>query len=80
MIPVRFPEANILLAMNQDEYEPMEVHLEGGTTERCMTACFRLSDAEVDELVRTRTLWIGQLTFGRGFAPIRLSTQKPNMR
>ncbi len=80
MIPVRFPEANLLLAMAQDEYEPMEVHLEGNTTERCMTACFRLSDAEIDELVRTRTLWIRQLTFGRGYAPIALSTQKPPLR
>lgn len=80
MIPAPFPEANVLLAMGQEEYEPMHVHLEADTTERCMTACFRLSDAEIDELVRTRTLWIRQLTFGRGYAPIALSTQKPLLK
>lgn len=76
MIPVNFPEANTLLAMNQDEYEPLQVHIDQ-SPQRIATACFRLSDAELEEIARTRTLWIQQFTFGRGFAPIGLSTQKP---
>jgi hypothetical protein len=78
MIPVDFPEANAVLAMDQDEYEPIKIHLEQLPEGRA-TCCFRLSDAEVAELVSTRTIWIQQLTFQRGFAPIALSSQKPPM-
>jgi hypothetical protein len=77
MIPVEFPEANAVLARTQDEYEPMAVHWFGDKEGR-IACCFRLSDAEIEEIVRTRTLWVQQLTFGRNFQPIGLSTQKPH--
>ena len=77
MIPVQFPEANAVLAREQGEYEPMAVHLFPGH-ERRVACCFRLSDAEIEEIVRTRTLWVQQLTFGRPFQPIALSTQRPD--
>ncbi len=76
MIAASFPEANCTLAMGQDEYEPLHVHIQTGPEGR-MTCCFRLSDAEVDEIVRTRTLWYSQLTFGQPFQPVLLSTHKP---
>lgn len=79
MIPVNFTEANRTLAFGQDEYEPIQVHFDLSDPQARATCCFRLSDAEVEEIVRTRTLWLQQLTFGRGFAPIALSTQKPQM-
>lgn len=79
MIPVRFIEANCVLAENQEEYEPIAVHV---SRDQCvtMTCCFRLSDEEIAEMVKTRTLWIRQLTFGRPFQAIGLSTQKPEMK
>lgn len=77
MIATAFPEANCLLAMDQDEYEPLHVHLHYEGSEGKVTCCFRLSDAEVDEIVRTRTLWYSQLTFRNPFQPVLLSTQKP---
>ncbi len=74
MIPVQFPEANAVLAMSQDEYEPIAVRR---FTDGRIACCFRLSDAEIKEIVLTGTLWIQQLTFGRSFQPIALSTQRP---
>lgn len=78
MIPVQFPEANVVLAFGQDEYEPLAVyHFKEEPSQR-MVFCTRLSDEEIEEIVRTRTLWVQQMTFGRGFHPIGLSTQKPD--
>jgi len=76
MIPVQFPEANVLLARDQGEYEPMAVYFFGDAEGR-VAMCFRLSDAEIEEIVRTRTLWIQQLTFNRRFQPMGLTTQRP---
>lgn len=76
MIPVRFPEANLVLAAGQDEYEPISCYRFGDEQGR-IVCCFRLSDAELEEIARTRTLWVQQLTFDRGFQPIGLSTQRP---
>lgn len=77
MIPVEFPESNAILARDQGEYEPMAVYIFGDASGRIAT-CFRLSDAEIEEIVRTRTLWIQQVTFGRRFQPIGLTTQRPD--
>jgi hypothetical protein len=77
MIPVRFPESNAVLARDQGEYEPLPIYYFCDPEGR-IACCFRLSDAEIEEIRRTRTLWVQQLTFGRPFQPIALSTQRPD--
>ncbi len=77
MIPVQFPESNGVLARDQGEYEPMAIY-HFGDAEGRIACCFRLSDAEIEEIRQTRTLWVQQLTFGRRFQPIGLSTQRPD--
>jgi hypothetical protein len=77
MIPVQFPESNGVLARDQGEYEPLAVY-HFGDAEGRVAFCCRLSDAEIEEIRTTRTLWIQQLTFGRRFQPIGLSTQRPD--
>jgi hypothetical protein len=77
MIAAHFPESNVTLALGQEQYEPVYAHFMPGHPEGRVTCCFRLSDAEVDEIVRTRTLWYAQLTFGHTFQPVLLCTQKP---
>jgi len=74
MIPVRFTEANAILGERQDEYEPIAAYVFHDGRIAC---CFRLSEAEIQELTTTRTLWVQQLTFGNAFHPIALSTQRP---
>lgn len=78
MIPVQFPESNAVLARDQGEYEPLPVYRFGDAEGR-IAFCCRLSPTELDEIARTRTVWIQQLTFGRPFQPIALSTQKPDI-
>lgn len=77
MIPVQFPESNAVLARDQGEYEPLPIY-HFNDVEGRIACCFRLSDAEIEEIQRTRTLWVQQLTFGRRFQPIALSTQRPD--
>lgn len=77
MIPVQFPESNAVLARDQGEYEPLPVYAFQDAEGR-IAFCCRLSPAELEEIARTRTLWIQQLTFGRAFQPIALSTQRPS--
>lgn len=76
LTPVRFVEANSILALGQDEYEPIAAHRHmdrDGT----VTVCFRLSDAEVLDIVSTRTIWAQQKVFGGNFQPLRLTTVRP---
>jgi hypothetical protein len=42
-----------------------------------MTACFELSDEEIEEIVRTKKLWYTQMLFGNQFQPVGMSTQNP---
>ena len=51
MIPVQFPEANMVLAREQDQYEPMAVYVFNDAEGR-VACCFRLSDLELAEIVR----------------------------
>lgn len=78
MIPVQFPESNAVLARDQLEYEPLPIHVFAGDEQGRVAFCCRLSDAEIAEIVRTRTLWVQQLTFGRRFQPIALTTDRPH--
>ena len=77
MIPVQFPESNGVLARDQGEYEPLPIYSFNDAEGRIVFCC-RLSEWEIDEIRRTRTLWIQQLTFGRRFQPIALSTSRPD--
>ena len=74
MIPVQFPGVNLVLAMGQDEYEPLPVR---AYPDGRMVMAFRLSPTELEELAATGTLWLQQLTFGAPFQPVALTTQKP---
>lgn len=76
MIPVQFPESNAVLARDQGEYEPLPVFLFGDAEGR-IAFCCRLSDHEIAQIVATRTLWFQQLTFGRPFQPVAMSTERP---
>jgi hypothetical protein len=78
MIPVQFAEANTTLANDQEEYEPLAVYRYPKDPQGRFLMCFRLSDVELAEIARTRTLWVQQLTFNHPFQPIGLTIQKPD--
>lgn len=65
MTPVAFEGQTHVIGAGQPEYQPLPAALEGN----CITTCWELSDEEVAVLVRTRRLWIHQLTFGQRMQP-----------
>lgn len=69
-----FPECNVVLAMSQDDYEPLQAYRAPDGQTIC---AFRLSPAELHEIADTGTIWISVLTFNRPFQPIGLSTSCP---
>lgn len=77
MTPVEFSQANVVLAKDQPEYVPLPVFMNRYDQTVPMTACFELSDEELGEIILTKRLWLTQLTFGRSYSPIELSTQNP---
>jgi hypothetical protein len=90
MLPIKFPEANCILAENQPEYTPLPVFVEYKDVETAhkkatvtvawsMTACFELSDEEIEQIVKTRRLYHTQMVFGNNFQPVMLSTQNPSI-
>lgn len=76
MEPVRFPEVNTIIGKGQPEYVALPAH-RGDAPLMTMTMQFRLSEEELAEVVRTRSIWIQQLTFGGAFQPIGLSVLRP---
>lgn len=86
MKPINFPEANLELAKNQPEYEPLHVckcqsTLQNG--EICdlgeCIACFELSPDEIEKVRQTGCIWISQLTFNKGFNPIFPTVNKEDL-
>lgn len=83
MKAVDFPQRTHMLAESQEEYETMPVYTEFKEDESkdlvawSMTACFELSDREIEEVVRTRKLWYTQMLFGHNFQPIAMSVENP---
>lgn len=86
MESAKFEEANLALAEDQPEYQTLHGYLERktlvdaqGKTHNApwsFTACFQLTDEEVEEIVRTRKIWYRQMLFGHAFHPIRMATRK----
>lgn len=76
MISKDFPQSNLILGAGQSEYEPIYAHKGPGPQVPIVTP-FRLGPDELEEIARTGTIWITQLTFGDKFHPIALSTRDP---
>ena len=83
MTAVEFPEVNVRIAEDQPEYETLparvgDVPIDEKFVATGATFCFKLSPAELEEVVRTGVIWQTQMTGGGKLQPIRMSTQKPD--
>jgi hypothetical protein len=76
MTPCNFEQATHTLAKDQPQYLPLPIHL-GHAPEYRMTSCWQLTDEEIEQLVRTRRLWIQVLSFGAPMQPILPSADAP---
>lgn len=78
MKAVEFPEVNLRIAENQDEYETLPVHINTEDPTVPATMCFELDEAERKQVAETGQIWLTVLTFGQHFHPIGMTLLKPN--
>lgn len=76
MESIDFPEANLAVAKDQPEYKTLYVHATQDS-QFAMTCCLKLSKEELEEVNKTGVVYFTQITFGRGYAPIRMSVTNP---
>lgn len=79
MIPIKFPEHNIVIAKNQPEYLPLPAYSnvgKVGDTTGGVIFCWRLSLKERIVLLFTGKLWHEVLTFHKPLQPQFLTTIK----
>lgn len=74
MTPVQFPQANIVLAKDQPEYNPLPAFFDMQGT---MVTAWQMDEDERKEFLRTGRIYLTQLTFGKPFQPVRLSIDCP---
>lgn len=74
MTPIKFPQSNIIFAENQPEYLPLPGCI---TDQGVVVTCWLLSQEEVNDLARSRMLWLGQLTFGEALQPQLPQVENP---
>ena len=78
MKAITFPEANINVAENQDEYQTLPAKVYNDQFGEVIS-CWQLSDEEMEQIKKTNCIWVSQLTFQKGVAPMMLMSEKPEM-
>lgn len=74
MKPVMFDYQNCIYAEDQPEYLPLPAHKkEDGT----VISCWELSDNELEQLIKTKKIYIGVLTFNQPLQPILPIVRSP---
>ena len=73
MKPVEFPGHNVVFAKDQPEYLPLPALRVPGPEGEVIT-CWELSDEELEEIKRTKRIYLSQWTFNNPLQPIRMTT------
>lgn len=73
MTPKDFPQANKTFGKGQEKYQPLPVLVNGSS----IISCWELSEDDIKEVLRTKCVWVQQLTFGKPFQPLSVTAQVP---
>lgn len=76
MQPVLFKEHNVVFGEGQPEYLPLPAYVSEDPTVPVIT-CWEFTDEEIEELVRTKRLYLRQLTFGENLQPLAPQVHSP---
>ena len=76
MIPVEFPEQNLVIGKDQEEVLDLPVFAHNNYEGRVI-ACWHLTLRERIKLLFTGKIWHSVLTFGQPMLPQLLSVDKP---
>lgn len=76
MKPTEFEGHNIVLGKGQPQYMELPA-LSCDDSAGTVWSCWELDDADLEDLMKTRKIWVGQLTFGNLFSPQMITTGMP---
>ncbi len=74
MKPIQFEGANVLIGEHQEEYMSVPAQIVAGQ-EGKVISCWQLSDDDLMDIIRTKRVYVDQLTFNQPLQPIRLYTK-----
>ncbi len=72
-----FPEANVLCAKGQNEYNALPAFINERTPTQPMVFCWKLTPEQLGDIARSGVLYQTVLTFGAPFQPVILQTDSP---
>lgn len=78
MKPIQFPEANVVFAKDQPEYQPLPAHRIGDSMGTVVT-CWELSDEEIETIVRTKKMWLSVYSFNKPLVPLLLTVNRSDI-
>lgn len=73
MKPIKFKGVNKVYGEDQPQYIPLPVQKESNGR---VISCWKLTPEEIEKIVKTKKIWIGQLTFNDPLQPILPSVDK----
>lgn len=76
MNPVDFEGMNTVFGVGQPQYLDLPA-LRCGDLQGTVWSCWELDDEDIKDIIRTRKLWVGQLTFNKPLSPQMVSTVMP---
>jgi hypothetical protein len=74
MKPTTFPEANIVFAKDQPEYQPLPAFKEDSPKGEVIT-CWKLSFRERLTLLFSGKLWLAMLSFNKPLTPVFMTVK-----
>lgn len=75
MIPIKFPEHNVIYAENQPEYQPLPAFRDSGPHGEVIS-CWQLSFKERLRILFTGKLWVSLWSFNQPLTPSYFTTKK----
>jgi hypothetical protein len=67
--PVRFPQVNVIFGKDQPGVQPLPAHVEN-VVHRPVHTLWELDDDEIEEITRTRQIWVTVQTHGQALQPL----------
>lgn len=76
MEPIKFKEQNTVYAENQEEYMPLPAH-QARDPSGTVICCWKLTEKEIEEIVKTGVIWHAIMTFDLPLQPQLLTVESP---
>lgn len=77
MTPVSFKYHNVVFGKDQPEYVPLPAYVDQQDPTVPVLTCWEFTDEEIEQLVRTKQVWLRQLTFGGDIQPLAPQVENP---